>query len=115
MSLNRNPQLSGNRPLEMAIVRLKDGRGGAEDFAFFAAAIEDMADKATENVGRAIGEIGQRAVGVMAALRMVSAMIREADGHEPQKTDAEKDAQLRAFLTGIFGDRAVDDGGEELE
>jgi hypothetical protein len=108
MSSRKNPQLSGNRHLEIAIVRLKNGHGSGEDFRLFAAAIEDMAEKATENVGRAIGEIGQRAVGVMAALRMVSAMIRDADGQE-EKSKEEKDAAARAFLAGIFGDRALED------
>lgn len=111
--MSRNPQLAGNRDLEMAIVRLKDGHGSAKDFAAFAGAVEDMADMAAENVLRAIGEIGQRAVGAMAALRMVAAMIRDADGHE-EKSEEEKDAAAREFLTGLFGDKVVEDlDGEE--
>lgn len=107
MSTIGNPQLERNRDLEMAIVRLKAGGGSKEDFALLQWAIEDMAEQATTNVTLAIGEIGQRAVGVMGAYRIVAAMLRDADGGTPPKQEV-KDGEVSPW-----GDLPEDAEGEE--
>ena len=106
MSSRYNPQLFGNEELEKSIVRLKERPSSRKDFAVLQQAVEDLTEQATRNALLAVGEVGQRAVGMMGAYRILSAMLRDADGKKPENIPPE----VADALFGELPEDAEDEG-----
>lgn len=80
MSSKGNIHLEHDKGLEAALVRLKEGEQSGPDFARFCAWLEWLLESATDRAVRGKGEVTDRALGAMGALRLELAVIRDADG-----------------------------------